>query len=319
MKYFSRIVSILDNDYSFLDVTDQKRELFRNGNMVCTVHSDTRLANHRLILEYGPFDCKETAVEYGRDLVRQLKLYMAGHEVPINLTGTIGGADPSTIDVYCGGIESWNALPANQERETPLRPAYENGSSGLAVYSVENSLDELRLIDSEVSLSTSKNFSFQNMPLPFWDEGMDLSLSLITSSVGLSDNRVALLLRIMAVEVLVSKSEPRRQEELDAINKTLSALDDIGLSKEDKHFIKGLLSSKKEKSVQQKVKTLLTKYLPKGVYGGKTASAFFECCYSARSAFTHNGRWERITSEMIYELKKLCIDLLCSISRTSVN
>ena len=319
MKYFSRIVLILDSGYSFLNVTDQKRELFRNGNMVCTIHSDTRLINHRLILEYGPFDCKETAVEYGRDLVRQLKIYMAEHEVPIYLTGRIGGADPSRIAVYYGGIEGWDALPANQEREAPLRPAYENGSLGLAVYSVENSLDDLKFIDSEVSLETSKSFVLQNMPLAFWDESMDLSLSLITSSVGLSDNRVALLLRIMAVEVLVSKSEPRRQEEFDAIDKAINALDNIGLNKEEAHFIKDLLSSRKQKSVQQKVKSLLTKYLPDSIYGGNTAPAFFDHCYYARSAFTHSGRWERITSEMIYELKKLCIDLLRSISGTSGN
>lgn len=319
MKYFSRIVSILDDGYSFLDVTEQKRELFRDGNMICTVHSDTRLNNQRFILECGPFNCKETAVEYGRNLVRQLKIYMAEHEIPINLTGVIGGADPNTIAFYYGGIESWDSLPANQERETPLRPAYENGCLGLSVYSVENSLDELRLIDSEASLSTSKSFAFRNVPFLFWDESMDLSLSLITSSMGLSDNRMALLLRIMAVEVLVSNAEPRRQEELDVINKTIDALDNINLSKQEKSFVKDLLSSKKRKSVQQKVKTLLAKYLPDGVYGGKAAPDFFECCYSARSAFTHNGRWERITSEMIYELKKLCIDLLCSIARTSVD
>lgn len=190
---------------------------------------------------------------------------------------------------------------------------------GLAVYSVENSLDDLKLIDSEVSLETSKSFVLQNMPLAFWDESMDLSLSLITSSVGLSDNRVALLLRIMAVEVLVSKSEPRRQEEFDAIDKAINALDNIGLNKEEAHFIKDLLSSRKQKSVQQKVKCLLTKYLPDSIYGGNTAPAFFDHCYSARSAFTHSGRWERITSEMIYELKKLCVDLLRSISGTSGN
>ena len=143
---------------------------------------------------------------------------------------------------------------------------------------------------------------------------MDLSLSLISSSVGLKDNRAALLLRVMAVEVLVSRSEPRAAKEMNAIEQTIRALSRVGLDREDTVFITQLLSSRKEKSVQQKTAEMLSEFLPDAVYGGASAPDFFKRCYAARSAFTHSGSWEKIAAEMIHELKKLCVDLLCSIA-----
>lgn len=314
MVFYVRLVAIMDEDFSFTDVTAEARELFCDGDAVCRVHLDNRMLHQRIVFEYGPFDTRTEAEERGRSLTRRFKLYMAEHNYPISLTGRLGGGDSGRLHVHYDDISSWDCLPVNRERPLPVRPAYVNGGVGLSVYGVERELSELRFLEGDFNIQTAQGLTLGPGELKRWDERMELSLALLTSSVALTDIRASFILRMQSIEVLVSDFQPRDQSELDAIDTVLGALGGLELEPGARAFIEQTLKERRARSVQQKVKALLGEYLPGECFGGKSAASFFSDCYAARSSFIHSGNDNRIDAERGYELKRLCLALLRAIS-----
>ena len=313
MVFYFRLVAIIGDDFSFTNVTTEARELFRDGGAVCRVHLDNRMLHSRIVFEQGPFGTRTEAEERGRCLTRRFKLYMAEHDYPISLTGRLGG-DGGKLHVHYDDISSWDSLPANCERPVPARPAYINGGIGLSIYGVEQELSELSFLEGNLNIQTAQRLTLGPGELARWDERMELSLALLTSSVALTDLRAAFILLMQSIEVLVSDFQSRDQAELDAIDAVLGALGGLELESNARTFIEQTLKGRKAMSVQQKVKALLDEYLPGVHFGGKSAAVFFSDCYSARSSFIHSGIDNKIDAERSYELKRLCLALLRAIS-----
>lgn len=314
MVYFVRLVAVMDEDFKFTDVTAEGRELFCEGGAVCRVYLDGRFLQPRIVFEYGPFGERGEAEGRGRDLARRFKLYMAEHNYPISLAGRPGTGDSGRLDVHYDDISSWDSLPSNRERPSPARPAYVNGGVGLSVYGVERELSELRFCEADCSAQLSQRLAFGPGELAHWDERMELSLALLTSSVALTDLRAAFVLRMQSIEVLVSDFQPRDEAELAAIDAVLASLNGLELEPGGRAFIEQTLKERRARSVQQKVKALLGEHLPGESFGGKSAAGFFSDCYAARSSFMHSGNDHRIDAERGYELKRLCLALLRAIS-----
>lgn len=220
--YFARIVFLLDDNYCFMNLSEKPVPLFTDGDAECTAHIDTRTNHCKVILEYGGFSSQQEAEEKGINLVRQIKIEMVKREFTINIAGCSGQLDSSTIHVHHGGISAWKQLcdECEEKHGSPMQRdrIIENEYIGLSVYEVAQSIREIRFISSSVEMQSKQKFSLSHDVLPYWNESMDTSLSLLSSSVGINDQRAQFLLRLMAIEVLVPPSLLREDDYLAVID-----------------------------------------------------------------------------------------------------
>ena len=314
MQYFARIVFYLDNDYSFYNLSTGAVLLFTDGDATCVAQEDDRFSRHRIILKYGPFSTKEEAEIKGTNLVRRIKLEMLNRECPISISDSTGALDNPVIDSIFGGISEWEKL-CNGFQMQHGGKIIENEHIGLGIYEVNNDLSEILFASGEALLQTKQKLTLTNEPLDYWDNYMDISLSLLVSSIAINDSRVKFLLRMMAIEALASKPQFKDSDYLAAIEELKNQVDQIDTCEKNKELIKSQLGMFKEKSVSQRVRELLIEYLPDRQFDGQTAEKLFAQCYRARSSFVHTGSLPNITGEIIRSLKLLCTDLLFSISK----
>lgn len=149
---------------------------------------------------------------------------------------------------------------------------------------------------------------------------MDAALSLLTASVSINDIRIKFLLCLMSIEALVPNSQPQETEFVTAVDSLLQKIDELDLCREQKDALKSKIGGMKEKNIAQKARDLLQTYLSEKEYNGRSVSNFFNQCYKMRSSFVHSGSLGKGDIDLICrELKRMCIDLLTSISNTEVD
>lgn len=318
MQYYAKITFCLDNDCSFSNLSGGPIQLFRDGDASCIAREDNRFPRHRIIMEYGAFSTREEAEKRGTNLVRRIKLDMIKREYPIKISDGIAGLDNPTISIVFGGFSEWVKL-CEKHNIKYRDKIIENEYIGLGIYEVRDSLKEILFVGGEGSAQVSQKLILDNAILDYWDEYMDISLSLLSSSIGINDIRVAFILRLMAIEALVSKSQSREETYVSTIKQLCIKIDQMDISDEYKTRLKGQLGMFKEKSISQKVSELLRSHLTGKQYLGLTAEKLFAQCYSARSGFVHTGKLTGVDGEIIRELKTLCMDLLYSMSNTKID
>lgn len=320
--YFARIAFWLDDNCSFLNLSNTPIMLFADGDAQCTAHIDTRTNHCKVILEYGGFSSQQEAETKGINLVRQIKIEMIKREFPIDIAGCSGQLDSNIIRVHHGGISAWRQLCDEYEQKNgkPMCRDHiiENEYIGLGVYEVTQSMKEIMFVSATAEMQTKQNLSLPHGSLPYWDESMDISLSLLASSIGINDKRAQFLLRFMAIEALAPKSLPREDDYLAVIDQLKDYAKQMGIKAEYKERIANQLNQFREQSIAQKVTHLLEQYLPDQVYMEQSPARFFKQCYSIRSSLVHSGTSSAIDGEIIYTLKHLLLDLLQAMSANSV-
>ena len=318
--YFARIVFLLDDNYCFMNLSEKPVQLFTDGDAECTAHIDTRTNHCKVILEYGGFSSQQEAEEKGINLVRQIKIEMVKREFTINIAGCSGQLDSSTIHVYHGGISAWKQLcdECEEKHGTPMRRDHiiENEYIGLSVYEVAQDIHEIMFVSASMEMQSKQKLSLSHDVLPYWNESMDTSLSLLSSSVGINDQRAQFLLRLMAIEVLVPPSLLREDDYLAVIDQLKKYAKQMDIKPEYKDRITNQLGQFREQSITQKVSSLLDRYLPDRLYMEQSPKQFFKQCYRLRSGLVHNGASSSINSEITYALKRLLLDLLQAMSST---
>ena len=63
------------------------------------------------------------------------------------------------------------------------------------------------------------------MDYRFWSEKLDVALSFLNTSILINDVRIKFLLKIMAIEVLVSEKEKENEEYVNAIESIMRTID----------------------------------------------------------------------------------------------
>lgn len=316
--FFARIVFHVDEHHKFRNLSDTRTNIFASGDSVCTARIDTRGNMNEVILEYGGFLTRDAADEAGRQLVRNIKMQMIEHEIPINISGGLGVLDSTNSVLSTGVITDYGKAVIRAGlfgKRIPDNIAIEDDYIGLRVFEVQDSMKEIQFIGQDVELIVNTDFSINYCAYPYWTGQMDASLSLLTASVSVNDIRIKFLLCLMSIEALAPDSEPQDAGLVAAVDSLLPKVDELDLSHEQKETLKSKLGGMKEKNIAPKARGLLQTYLSGKEYNGLSVSKFFNQCYKMRSSFVHSGSLGKGDIDLICrDLKRMCIDLLTAIS-----
>lgn len=318
--FFARIRFNLTKNHTFQNLSASPVELFTLGTAKCVAKSDTRGNRNVVILEYGGFESSDAAYEAGIRLVRQIKFQMIKNEISINISGGAGLLDRAST-YYQSGVVTEYGMAALRNgalfgEVIPESIQLENDYVGLKVFEVAETLNEIRFIAQEIELSTKSDFALCVPVLNAWDNQMDISLSLLNTSIGINDSRLTFLLRLMAVEALVSAPQSRDADYIEAIDILKSHIDSLEICAEYKQMLKSQLGQFKEQSISQKASNLLKRYLSGKTYADMEPHKLFSMCYRARSSFVHSGVIDGVDIGTVnMALKQMTLDLLLEISK----
>ncbi|CCX37390.1 unknown [Clostridium sp. CAG:1013] len=319
MSYYARIVFEMDDSYEFIGVTETPTIVFSKGNLQCTIKREPKLGEGNrsipYIVEIGPFVSGEMANNVGLELLRDIKLNMVKSEFPINITGSPGKYDTTSICTTISAITD-----AGKQTFLPhVDPSrIENDYIGLKIFQVKTDLSELTFFKSSVSAKSSANFSLSYPLEKVWTDRLDISLSLLNSSIHEHDIRIQFLLRIMAIEALVPSSDKYGPEYIEAKKKAIKQIETLNIDPEITSRFRTALDNSVNKSIRVRVNCLLKKHLSDKRYGASDSDAIsiFSACYKARSSFTHDGTFPSGFKlvENSRSLKLIALDLISSIS-----
>lgn len=307
--FYARIVFHLDKNDDFRNLSKGPITLFTRNGAVCTVTADKIGGKTSIVLKYGGFLTQEEANEEGTNLVRCIKIQMVSAEIPISISGQPGILDDTSSVTLQGVITEYGKQALRSGNffglKVPESKRIEDDYIGLKVFYVEHSLDEIQFIRQDVELQRSMDFSIEYHDFRNYSLAMDISLSLLSTSISINDVRLKLLLRIMAVEALAPKSAPRDEKYQFALNQLLQALKGLEIEDEYKKQLKNQLSNFRETSILQRIRTMLASYLADKQYAGMSAEKYFSKCYEARSGFVHHGSLGTIdVNEACHVLKR---------------
>lgn len=317
--FFVRISFRLSKDNSFKNLSNEPIELFSLGNSKCLAKLDNRGNRSAVIIECGGFSNYDEAYKVGINLLRCIKMKMIDRNVSIAISGGPGLLD-SISNEYTSGIITEEGKRLLRQGALfgvtiPENTAIENEYIGLRVFEVKESMSEICFIAQEAEAHIAQNFALDYSEFPNWNPQMDISLSLLSASISVNDDRIKYLLRLMSIEALVSDSQLREPEYQTAIDLLSSKIDEIDITKEYKERLKSQLGMFREKSISQKVTELLNNYLQGNTYNKLPPKKFFSDCYKYRSSFVHSGNLGDVDLFATNQaLKQMCLDLLWAIS-----
>lgn len=315
--YFSRIVFFCEKGLTFENLSSDKIELFKYNDYKCTVKSKVQNEKTKVIIEYGGFKTKEEAQREGGNLLRNIKLEMCKHNNPINISGVDGILDCKEPSVKNGEItEAGLAFLKQKFVDNGIISENQNvmqDALGLEIYEVISSMDEILFVDQTIEIKKNTNFEIKRYNFEFWNNKLDIALSFLNTSNLINDIRIRFLLKIMAIEVLVSDKEYNDKNYLDIINHITK---DINCTNELMAKIKNDISQLKVKSIGKKCKKLIETHCKEMSYSELDSLKFFNICYKMRSQLVHSGQIDLSELEKYDEpLKILVIDIIESISR----
>jgi len=289
--YYARIRFDIINK-TFINYNEKSHLLFSEGGCSCNLVGSNNCirSSDKLRLEYGGFATYDEAFNRSLPLIDELKLYCVKRGIAIKIAGDVGETDSINVSTPTGGItnegKKFFGLPQNLKHEV----------LGLGIYEVENNLSEITFISVNCSPSLRiNNFNLGNDHSKAYGEEARIAISLLNSSnVLIMDSRISFLLKVMAVEALVSTDEKHNKDIVKKIqalqdNKDIiSKIDDI--LKDTTINIKQVLGGLKRKSIRIKTKELVDNLCGDKSYFETTAAAFWDQCYDIRSEFTHTGK-----------------------------
>lgn len=319
--FFARIVFFCSRELEFDNLTDKPMELFEYENSKCTVKKKKQGEKTKIILEYGGFHEKDKAKEEGMRLLRNVKLEMCRKNNPINISGINGLLDCKEIAVMPAQLTEFglscikndlvNAGMISEDKKV-LEDVL-----GLEIYEVKSSMDEIHFVAEDFEIKYKTKFHLERKEYQFWNEKLDIAMSFLNTSNLINDVRMKFLLKIMAIEVLVSE---REKENADYIKILEDAISSIDTNNELGKRVKNDIGQLKIKSIGQKCKNLIMQYCGERSYAGLDSTKFFNKCYKMRSGLVHSG--ELNLNELgIYDeqLRNLVVDIVESIANRKEN
>lgn len=315
--YFARIVFFCEKGLNFENLSINPIELFKDSDYKCTVKSKGQGEKIKVIIEYGGFETKEKAQSEGVNLLRNVKLEMCKNNNPINISGVNGVLDCKEPSVKNGEFTE-HGLDFIKKRLVDNGIISEDKKVmedvlGLEIYEVISSMDEIKFVAQEIEIKKNTKFEIKRHNFEFWNDKLDIALSFLNTSNLINDIRIRFLLKIMAIEVLVSDKEHNDKNYIDIINNITK---DINCTNELMTKIKNDISQLKVKSIGNKCRKLIETHCKEISYSELDALKFFNICYKMRSQLVHSGEIDLSKLEKYDEsLKILVIDIIESISR----
>jgi hypothetical protein len=268
------------NDY-YINYESAKHELFREDEKVCTlssVNNNEKISKaSKLYIEYSSFENYQEALNHGTLLLQSLKLYCSGRGIPIKISGSPGETDSIQASSSTGGFTE------HGRKSFGISDNVVSEVFGLGIYEVERSPDELAFWNGTANATLGiSSFEINRFQMKPYDDKINTAISLISSSNVITDSRVSFLLKIMAVETLVSKTQKKEVSIIDKIDAIMDSVDDPE--------IRCYIGNYKNKSITEKSKELVLKSCGNGkLYNNMSATNFWNYCYRLRSKFVHFG------------------------------
>jgi hypothetical protein len=314
--FFVRILFFCDRKLIFENLSEEPIELFQNEAARCIVKKKRQGEKTKVILEYGGFQEEEKAREEGIKLLRNVKLQMCKYNNPINISGINGMLDCKEHSVMPARFtEDGLSFIKQKLIESGMISAYKivmEDVLGLEIYNVKSSMDEIHFVAQDFEITYKTDFTLNRMDYRFWSEKLDVALSFLNTSILINDVRIKFLLKIMAIEVLVSEKEKENEEYVNAIESIMRTID---ISTEYGKKLKNDIGRLKIKSIGKKCKNLIEKYCSEKAYAGLDALSFFDKCYKLRSGLVHSGKMNMEELGVYDEaLKRLVVDTIENIS-----
>lgn len=314
--FYVRLLFFSERKLTFENLSEEPIVLFESETAKCIAKKKRQGEKTKVILEYGGFEEEEKAREEGINLLRNVKLQMCKHNNPINISGINGMLDCKAYAVMPAQFTEYGLAFIRQELIKlgiiSADKVVMEDVLGLAIYEVKSSMDEIHFVTQEADITYKTDFTLNRMDYQFWSEKLDVVLSFLNTSILINDVRIKFLLKIMAIEVLVSEKETENEDYVNAIK---SIMGEIDTSNQLGVKLKNDIGRLKIKSISKKCKNLIEQYCSKKIYAGLDALSFFDKCYKLRSGLVHSGE---INVEEIgkYDeaLKNLVVDIIECVS-----
>ena len=309
--YFARIVFFCDDRLTFKNLSEDRLFLFEAGNAKCTVKQKQQGQRRKVILEYGGFDNEEEARKQGINLLRNVKLQMCKQDIAINISGIKGVLDSKEISVKPAEFTEHGLLIIRNQllemgRITPDQIVREE-FLGLNIYKVVSDIDEIHFVAQDFEIKYDTDFKLDNIILKSWNEKLDVALSFLNTGSLSNDIRIKFLLKIMAIEVLVSDKQSETDDYVKMIDNIIKSLSTGELFDRVKNDIGRL----KIKSIGKKCRELIETVCAEKKYLENDAVAFFNKCYRFRSSLVHSGNMDiDEISKYDYPLKNMVVDII---------
>ncbi|EQF22291.1 hypothetical protein QEW_4460 [Clostridioides difficile CD160] len=319
--YFARILFFCDDELSFDNLSNEPIELFQYGNYTCHAKSQKQADKTKIIIEYGGFESREKAESEGIELLRNIKLEMCKYNNKINISGISGVLDCAEKSVKPAEFteEGLDMLKNKAIREKKISKDTRvlEDILGLEIYEVISSMNEIYFVAQGLEIKYNTDFKLKRRSFEFENDKLDIVLSFLNSSSLINDRRIRFLLRIMAIEVLVSDKEYNEKNYIEIINNIIK---NISCSDKLMERVKNDIGQLKIKSIGKKCKELIEQHCGDKTYFGLDVSKFFNNCYKMRSELVHSGKIDIMELEKYNEpLKQLVIDLIESFSTHTIH
>lgn len=253
--FFVRILFFCDRKLIFENLSEEPIELFQNEAARCIVKKKRQGEKTKVILEYGGFQEEEKAREEGIKLLRNVKLQMCKYNNPINISGINGMLDCKEHSVMPARFTEYGLSFIKQKLiESGMISSDKivmEDVLGLEIYNVKSSMDEIHFVAQDFEITYKTDFTLNRMDYRFWSEKLDVALSFLNTSILINDVRIKFLLKIMAIEVLVSEKEKENEEYVNAIESIMRTID---ISTEYGKKLKNDIGRLKIKSIGKKCK-----------------------------------------------------------------
>lgn len=330
MNWYARLAFFL-GEYHVLE-KQTERELFKNGEAICKVkvrHTKKKGFESNadqnqdidvdvmVIFSYGPFSTEKVALEEGQKLLFAVRKSFAKNWIPISVFNEFGILDSEHDYFDNGGLTT-----EGKENSALLYPelegyAIENGVLGLKVYQLEEDISNVKFFHQAVEVWRKGEFpkiGFSNVDV---DGKLKIAYSLLNSSLAINDLRTSFLLKVSAIEALVSEPSYHEKKYCDAIDLVmkmikietipLNELNSISSEENERiiHRLKSSIGSLKKKTIAEKSNDLIKNCNLVKTYDLKDAITFFKECYQIRSNFVHTGKINKTETELKVEINIL--------------
>lgn len=284
------IVFYYDNSkLEFKNLNKEYQELFQQGVYHCKAKAEQSGRKTKVTIIYGEFETVDEAKIEGENLLRHIKFEMCKQKNPIEISSQNGMLDTKDSSIEkCVITEYTKNLIREKMGEEFDNIEISGEKLGLSIIKSDKSNF---FFSSSVEGKIIRSFKLDYCKYKNWNKELDIMLSLLSSSLQINDVRTEFLLKIMAIESLVSSKQKKEEDYVKAIDHVIQSLkldvDDVLVEQ-----IKSDIGLLKNKSVSQKCKDLVSKYCGDEVYADLEATKFFNKCYGMRSGLVHSGEVE---------------------------
>jgi len=324
--YFARIVFFLENGHDLKigeSRIEEPIELFNSGSKKCTLKIDRRMNKKKVIITYGLFGDEEDAKAKGSNLLDSIKVLFIRQGIPIKINSSRGVLDSTKKFADNGGF-TYHGLANVHHMFPELEGVHvENELLGLGIYEADESesLEDIKFMAQSLGIELRSNIPEITDEYSM-NKDLRTSYSMMNTSNLIQDNRAKFIVRITALEALVSNRIKHESDFCNVVDELLKdyvselRLDSLKPLEDAKKLeylnrLKNSIGRIKEKSIGEKCRELIVNSNLSKKYYEMDAITFFNKCYSIRSKFIHYGDYDvSVVDSYLVPLNELVLDVL---------